>query len=198
MKQSFETKDLVLHAGYIRNARSILEEFDEEVHDDLGEILEEEVAELEGWRGGVYCSAFGPDNWYNKKEYEWFASFNLTCLGGDRPHSWLLSAAKEHDCWLTIMLALSPDLSRQRQILLKMEKALDESEEELQGVRVRISSRVPGARRLMIGVRRVPLEAFARADADWKELLRPPLHEAVLKAVKVREIINDFVLDCIG
>ncbi len=187
MKKSYETPAIVRQALFIRNASNVLAGIDEEVHDTLNDLLEEEIDGLEGWT----CDGdnFGPDEWYNAEEEDWRVSFELTSQSSFLEEHWLLAAARHLDLGLALALTIADDLPRHRQLQLEVEAALESHGEDLPGVEKRYGDE----RRLVIPLAGLSLEELAESASDWENVLKAPLQDAVAKAVRLREALRDLI-----
>ncbi len=189
MKNSYEATDIIRNALYLRNASEVLDDLDEEVHEALQSILEEEIEEMEDWT----CDgdSFGPDDWYDADEESWLVSFELSCLGNCREDNWLLAAARQQDLRLALVLTVSEDLPRPRQLRMQMEEALEEQEAKIPGLEKRYSP--DDEHSLEIPLAGISLEDLAQSSSDWEDILRAPLQEALASAVQLQEALSDLI-----
>ncbi len=194
-----DTAAMVRQALYLRNANLVLDDLDNEVHDSLTELLQEEIDGMTGWiRRG---DRFGPAEWRRKVRgrwsRRWLLFFRLRCCGAPSDN-WLLAAAQERNLSLAFTLNGSYDRPLQ-QISSELLEILKDKGTGLSGVRMV----TPNSSRacfsfLKIPLTGVPLEKFVEAcpRSDWKKLLREPLQEALRHAVKVQESISAEVRAC--
>ncbi len=189
MKNNYDTSALVRQALYIHNAAEVLDDIDEEVHDTLKSLLEEEVEDLEDWT----CDGdnFGPCDWLDEEE-GWLVSFELACLGNNREENWLLAAARQQGLSLALLLTVSDEVQRHQQLRLELEAALETREEELPSVECRSIGR-RSVRCLVIPLAGISLEDLAESSSDWEEVLREPLQNAVETAVQLQEAVSDLI-----
>ncbi len=189
MMNSYDAPDLIRRIIYFRNVSKVLDEFEEELHDTLKNLLNEEISGLQGWR--MRRDSFGPVEWYDKEEESWLISFELTCLGEGLDDNWILAAARQQGGSLVLKLEISDDLPRHLQLLLQMEEFLESREEKIPGLESRYTRW--NDRNIVIPLPEISLEDLAGSASGWKEVLKAPVHDAVAKAVQLREAVRDMV-----